>query len=303
MSLQSYKKLVDVMKIEYLITIPVVILAAAKVLLHGQISRQHLQNVTDVALYNIIMFSGMVVIYLIMNGTNAPLPGIWMYGTIYGTMLAMYQNAYTMAMQRGPLPHTALIVSFNVVFTVIFGLIYCNETLNIFNIIGFVCMFTSLVLTVDFKQAKAHQFSFLWFFLCLLTLMLNGICNIVLKVQAMDIPDQEVSMLLVSYIAGTIVHILFYLFQRKVRRQQSTIKLKPAEILLYLGVSVIYGGYYILYLLGIASMPSVVILPVSSIGSTTLVALASIFIFKAKQSPQQIVSLVFGFAATLMLCL
>lgn len=291
------------MNVQYLIIVPVILLACGKVLLQGMISRNYLKNMTDVALYNAIVFGGMSVIYLVFNGLRLPQPGIIFYGVIYGLLNTFFQIFYTMAMQRGPVALTTLITTFSTVFTVSFGMLYCNETLNPLNMFGLVCMFLSLLLTIDFKQAKEHRFSIVWFLLCLCSMIFNGLASIFIKIQKMNIPDQDISMLLVTYTTGAASLLLFCLFQSKVLHKPKTVVLHPSRVTVMLSVSLILGVYFVFYLYGIGIVPSVIFFPLTNIGPTTVISILSVFIFKDRLTTQQIFSLVFGIAATLLLCL
>ena len=291
------------MSIHYLLFIPLVLLASSKVLLQGMISRNYLKNATDVTLYNSMVFGGMTVIYLILNGMNIPNPRLLPYGIAYGLLLAAYQVFYTLAFQRGPVSHTALIVTFNNVFAITFCILYCNETLNLINIIGLAAMLLSLVLTVDFKQSKAHQFSFTWFILSLSAMTVMGISNIILKLQKMTVPGSDISMLLITYFFGTVGLFLFYLFQSKVLKQKKMVILLRSRVVAIMTVSVILGAYFILYMLGVGSIPSVVFFPVVNIAPTTMISVFGILVFKDRLSLQQKWSMFFGITATVLLCL
>ena len=291
------------MSIHYLLFIPLVLLASSKVLLQGMISRNYLKNATDVTLYNSMVFGGMTVIYLVLNGMNIPNPRLLPYGIAYGLLLAAYQVFYTLAFQRGPVSHTALIVTFNNVFAITFGILYCDETLSLINVIGLAAMLLSLVLTVDFKQSKAHQFSFTWFILSLSAMTVMGISNIVLKLQKMTVPGSDISMLLITYFFGTVGLFLFYLFQSKVLKQKKMVILLRSRVVAIMTVSVILGAYFILYMLGVGSIPSVVFFPVVNIAPTTMISVFGILVFKDRLSLQQKWSMFFGITATVLLCL
>ena len=291
------------MNISYLIFIPLVFLASSKVLLHSMISRNYLKNSVDVTIYNSIVFGSMTLIYLLLNGTNIPSVQILPYGFAYGAILASYQVLYTMAFQRGPVSLTALIASFNNIFTIAFGILYCGESLRVINILGLGCMFLSLFLTADFKQSKERQFNVAWFPLSLAAMAAMVISNIILKLQKMAIPDQDISILLVTYFSGTMVLLLYYGFQTKVLRQKQEVVLLRSRVVAMLGVSAILGTYFILYLIGIGIIPSVIFFPVVNIAPTTMVSILGVFLFHDKMNKRQKWSMVFGIAATVLLCL
>ena len=134
-------------------------------------------------------------------------------------------------------------------------------------------------------------------------MVVNGLSNVLLKIQKMTIPDQDMGMLLVTYVTGTAFLLLFYWLQSKVLHKPKTVLLHPSRVGLMLTVSLILGVYFVLYLIGVGTIPSVVFFPVSNIGPTTLISLFSIFVFKDHLTHQQVVSLIFGIASTLLLCL
>lgn len=291
------------MNIQYLILIPIILLAVCKVLLQGTISRTYLKNPTDSALYNLIVFCGMSVLYLVFSGFRLPTPHILLYGVFYGLMLAGYQIFFTLALQRGPVSHSTLIVTFNIGFSVCFGIFYCGETLRITNIIGLVCMFLSLLLTIDFSQAKQHKFDIIWFILCLIATTCNGLSSIILKLQKMTYPSEDMGMLLTAYVAGSLALGFAVWFFTKVRKQPKTVLMHPSRVSMMLCSSLIMGVHLILFSKGAGLIPAVVFFPVANIAPTTVISLFGIFVFKDQLTKQQIFSLIFGIAATLLLCL
>lgn len=296
-------RLVAVMNIQYLILIPMVFLAVGKVLLQGVISRTYLKNTTDSALYNLIIFGSMAVLYFIFGGFRLPSLHILPYGVLYGLMMAGFQIFYTLALQRGPVSHTVLIVTFNLAFAISFGVLYCNEEMTILHVIGLVCIFLSLVLAIDFKQAKHHQFDIIWFLFSLAAMTMNGIASIVLKLQKLSYPDEDMGMLLTAYVSGALALYLVFRYFINVRKQPRMMLLNSTRLFMILSCSLLLGGYLLLYSIGAGVIPSVVFFPVVNIAPSTVISLFGIFVFKDHLTHQQVFSLVFGIAATFFLCL
>lgn len=294
--------LVTDMNFQYMILIPMIGLAVSKVLLQGMISRTYLKNPTDSALYNAIVFSGMSVLYLIFSGFRLPSLHILPYGALYGLMLSGFQIFFTLALQRGPVSHTTLIINFNILFSVYYGITYCNETLSIFNIIGLICMFLSLVLTIDFKQAKQHKFDILWFILSLTATTCNGLASIILKIQKMRFPAEDMGMLLSAYISGALALGLAVLFFTYIRKQPKMVVMHPSRVSVMLCSSLIMGAHLVLFSKGAGIIPAVVFFPIANIAPATVISLFGIFVFKDNLTKQQVFSMIFGLAATLLLC-
>lgn len=303
MKLQKLKKLVAVMNIQYLILVPLTILAVGKVLLQRMISHAYLKNTTDSAWYNLIIFGSMAVLYFVFGGFRLPALHILPYGALYGLMMAGFQIFYTLALQRGPVSHTALIVTFNLAFAISFGILYCGEQMTILHIMGLLCIFLSLVLAIDFKQTKQHQFDIIWFLMSLAAMSMNGIAAIVLKLQKLSYPDEDMGMLLSAYVSGALFLYLIIRYFTNVRKQPRMMLLNSTRLFLILSCSLILGAYLLLYSIGAGMISSVVFFPVVNIAPTTVISLLGIFVFRDNLTRQQLFSLFFGIAATLLLCL
>ena len=303
MKLQKLKKLVAVMNIQYLILVPLTILAVGKVLLQRMISHAYLKNTTDSALYNLIIFGSMAVLYFVFGGFRLPALHILPYGALYGLMMAGFQIFYTLALQRGPVSHTALIVTFNLAFAISFGILYCGEQMTILHIMGLLCIFLSLVLAIDFKQTKQHQFDIIWFLMSLAAMSMNGIAAIILKLQKLSYPDEDMGMLLTAYVSGALFLYLIIRYFTNVRKQPRMMLLNSTRLFLILSCSLILGAYLLLYSIGAGMISSVVFFPVVNIAPTTVISLLGIFVFRDNLTRQQLFSLFFGIAATLLLCL
>lgn len=147
------------MNLHYIIIIPIILLACGKIILQSRISRSYLNGFTDVILYNTIVFGGMSLLYIFLNGNTLPVSLTIIYGVLYGVFKAGFQVSYTLALQRGPVSHTVLIVSFDTAITILFGVLYCGEAITTLQIFGLICMFLSLLLAVDFGQVKMRTFN------------------------------------------------------------------------------------------------------------------------------------------------
>lgn len=291
------------MRIQYLILIPMIGLAVGKVLLQGVISRNYLKNPTDSALYNLIIFSSMAVLYFIFGGFRLPTLHILSYGIPYGLLIAGFQIFYTLALQRGPVSHTVLIVTFNIAFAISFGVLYCGEEITMLHIIGLTCIFLSLLLTIDFKQAKQHKFDLIWFLESVLAMSMNGIASIVVKLQKLTYPEEDMGMLLVAYVSGACVLFLIIRYFTVVRKQPKMLALNSSRLMMILSCSVLLGCYLLLYSIGVGTISSVVFFPVVNIAPSTLLSLLGILVFKDHLTRQQVISMLFGIAATVLLCL
>ena len=110
-------------------------------------------------------------------------------------------------------------------------------------------------------------------------------------------------MLMTAYITGSLVLYLSICYFTHVRKEPRTMRLNNSRLILILSNGVLLGAFLLLYNIGAGLIPSVVFFPVVNIAHSTLIALFGIFVFKDKLTGQQLFSLFFGIAATVLLCI
>ena len=110
-------------------------------------------------------------------------------------------------------------------------------------------------------------------------------------------------MLLTAYISATLVLALTCCFFTYGRKMAKTVALHPSRIRVMLCSSLIMGAHLLLFSKGAGLIPAVVFFPVANIAPTTVISLFGVFVFRDRLSKQQIISMIFGIVATLLLCL
>ena len=76
----------------------------------------------------------------------------------------------------------------------------------------------------------------------------------------------------------------------------------PSRVSVMLCSSLIMGAHLGLFSKGAGIIPAVVFFPIANIAPATVISLFGIFVFKDNLTKQQVFSMVFGLAATLLLC-
>lgn len=113
------------MEILYLCLPP--FLAAAKVTVQGAYSKKRTKTLSDLLLYNafVVFFAAAVV--AIMFVRSVPSPAIWGYAAISGVLVILFQCSYTEAFKHGSVALTVIINSFNIVFSLVAGVLFFDE--------------------------------------------------------------------------------------------------------------------------------------------------------------------------------
>lgn len=283
----------------YLLLAALLCLASLKVTIQSSLSRRFLQNTTDVVVYNMAVFFTIGGVYLIINGATLPSAGTLIISLIYGLLSVLFQMLYTAALKCGPVSLTVMISNFSIGITTLFGILYYHETLTTVNILGFVAITASLILSADLKSASKQKFSGKWLLMSLSTLFLNGFACVVSALHSNMMPEANNTFMAISYTFGGVLLLIFWLFRR--RTEPETIPLKPARILPLMSVGAVLCIYLPLYLRGVQLFDVSIYYPVINAGSSTLISVIGIFLFKDKLNPMQIAGLLLGTLSIILL--
>lgn len=286
----------------YLLMLVTLVLACLKVTIQGTLTRTFLKNTTDMIFYNVLVFFLIGAVYLV-----ATLPGFpsWVtvgYAVFFGLFGAGFQILYTMALKAGPVSVTVLITSLSVGITTIFGLFHYHEHLAVPGILGLICLAASLLLSVNLREARRSRFSGKWLLLSVGAMVCNGLTGVITKLHG-DAPGHSGNnaYMAVAYLVGGLMLLAIWLTHR--RKEPQTVPTAPKYILSMLSVGVVLCIYLPLYLYVMQLFDVSVFFPVQSAGSTTLISLTGILLFKDRLKPAQYVGLALGAAAVVLLAL
>lgn len=285
----------------YLILGALLCLAALKVTIQSSITRRFLRNTTDVVFYNMMVFFTIGGFYLIVNGATLPGIGTLILSLIYAVFSALFQILYTTALKCGPVSLTVMISNFSIGITTLFGILYYKETLSPINLLGFVTITASLLLSADLKTAKTQKISGKWLAISLITLLLNGLACVVSALHSNTYPTANNTFMAVSYTSGGIFMLLYWLIRRKT--EPDTVEKRPTRILAMMSVGAVLCIYLPLYLRGVQIFDVSIFYPVINAGSSTVISILGIILFKDKLKPGQILGLILGTLSIALLTL
>lgn len=287
---------------KYLMLSAIVILACAKITIQGSITKNHLRNTTDVLFYNTVVFAGIAAVYIVLNGFNLPSRVTLIMGILYGLGNAAFQAVYTNAIKIGPVSITVLINNFSLAISTIFGITYFKETLSAFNIAGFAVLIISFFMSVDFS-ANNKGFNIKWFILALLTMIIAGTNNIVLKLQKEWVKpaNENTSMMMVTYLSGMIFLILFMSIWKAVKKEKRTVDVGVKSIGEMLSVAAVLCLHMPLFMTGVNYFSSAVYFPIVNAGTTTLISFIGVLLFKDRLNAKQIWGIVLGIGSIVLL--
>ena len=123
----------------YIIIIIFSVLQSASVKWYNKTSDDVVSFNTTKTLSALILFTG-ISIWKFSYNIDAVI-----YGGLYGLCLCISMYCGYKALSLGPLSLTSLIVSFSVVFPLLYGIVFCDEKLSVVKCVGFVFLALAIV--------------------------------------------------------------------------------------------------------------------------------------------------------------
>ena len=244
---------------------------------------------------------------------------VWL-ALLFGAVVCLQQLTLLLALSKGPLSYTMVIVAMSTLITALSGALFWHEHLRAVQLVGIVLMVLCLVLSVKRESKKSgesggRRLSTMWLLLALLAMAFNGGVGILQKTHQSSAHKAELpAFLFVAFAFCAVFSVLCYLFltiRARGKRQETEAEESTAHsprlsrnlIVLFLlsGVCVALCHCINLYLSGVVA--AAVFFPIVNGGALMLTTLASLLLFHERLSLTQWLGLALGAVATFLLCI
>ena len=205
------------------------------------------------------------------------------------------------AFQSGSFAITSLIFSYSVVIPAGYGILFLNEKITVFKILGIILFMGSSLLVSGVQTERKDGYGKInakWLIFVLIGFLANGFTAVFQKKQQYDFAGKydSIGMFTALALSGIILIIIALLSDKKELRGAFTKGLPSAAVC---GLCVGITNYLaIAVLLKIAAS---IFFPVSSVGMIVLSMALSLLIYKEKFSPMQITGMIIGIFALIFL--
>ena len=250
------------------------------------------------AMYNLLLLSGAVCVYAVSSCIQFEFHAQTLWFSLgFGACFALTQCGFILALKRGPVALTSLMMQLSLIGTVIYGFIFWDEKATAISVVGLVLVVISLVLCLC-GQKKGGKANWAWFGFAMLMFLGNAGCSIVQKSQqlAYDGNYKNMFMLFAMIFSLSITAVMFFVGD----------KMDAVAILrkswFYPVLTGILNALMNLFVMIMANLlPSSVVYPVISVGGLILTALASLLLFKEKLRPAQWAGMGLGCVSVILL--
>lgn len=229
-------------------------------------------------------------------------PDAIIYGGLYGICLCMSMYCGYKALSLGPLSLTSLIVSFSVVFPLLYGIVFCDEKLSMVKCAGFVFLALAIVAAnvsgdVSNKAKEINNGSFKWKIFIFATFVCNGLCSVLQKMHQIKYPGLYCSefMLFAMLVCG----IIFLAANLKMTKLKAYKTIKGKRYAALSGIANAAANYSSIVLAGYENAS--IMYPAISAGTILATMIFGTMIFKERLKYNQMLAMLCGIISVICL--
>ena len=243
-----------------------------------------------------IIWTAIMLVWFFAAGDTSVSALAIIFGAVYGAILCLFMYFKNQSIATGPISLTSLIGNCAFITATWFGVIYAQERVSVFQLIGMTLILISLILCINPKKS-AEPLRLRWFLYCLAFFGAGSLIGIFQKVFGRSQAVSEVNGMMLS--ASIVSCVLFFavgLITNKAHRlARPTVK---RDALIYILFSGITGCVYIRLNMSLSAIiPSALFFPVVNGGIVIITTLAGALIFREKLNKTQLLGILLGLVA------
>jgi len=281
--------------LRYFLALP--ILATVKVNLQGYFSRGRTKTLSDVFSLNAMIFTALSVSMaaLFLRG---PFPAeLILWGVASGLFSTLFQVSYTMAFRCGPVAPATIINNFNITLPLLVGVCLFGETVSVSGIIGLALLAVAFCLIPERSEGKVNA---RWMIFTVLAFLGSGANNALMVIFARSaIAEHKQAYIVIGYATAAVFCFVLSLLLH--RRGEERFRPDGKLLLGVCVIGVVLGLYNLMLVHAAAEVAAVVLYPVVNGLTIFWIALSDRIIFRQKSTPMQLVGMLIGAAAVILL--
>lgn len=132
-----------------------------------------------------------LVFFLISDKNGFTFPtAMFPYAVAFGLIYCISYFLTFVALACGPFTLSMLIISYSLVFPILFGIIFLHEPVSVFTCIGLVLLMISLFFVRENKGEKEKKISVKWLIAIIIVTLGNGLLAIIQKMQQLEFNNE-----------------------------------------------------------------------------------------------------------------
>lgn len=233
------------------------------------------------------------------KGIQFPLE-ILPYAIAFAICYAVATVTMVIAVKIGSLALTSLFLSYSLIIPTLNGLIFLHEKAGVNQFVGISALLISIFLVrgESKKSEKGKKINIKWVVNVTLCFVANGMCSVIQTSQKVKFDGRlDGNFMIISLI---LVVFMFVVATFVIEGKKFVPSLKSA-LILGAPCGIANGATNLLVMVSISFVSSSVFFPIISAGGIVLTFLFSLFLYKEKFIPRQIIGLIFGLLALVFL--
>ncbi len=250
-------------------------------------------------LYSLIATLFAIIFYFIISGGKLNFKvELLKYSLLFALSFCVSMVTGFLAIKTGSLSVSALVNQYSLIVPAVYGIVILGESTKTTLFIGLALFVISLLLINLKSGEKGVRPTLKWIIFLILSFVSNGACATVLKVQQVDFNGMYKSEFMIIGLAVTaiVLFALSLIFERK----EMLYNVKKGGLFGVIG-GVLNGANNFLMMVLAILMPASISYPVISASATVLTTLIAYFFYKDKLSLIQLIGIVVGIGAIVML--
>ena len=281
---------------QYILIFLMCLLATAKMSFQTAFGKHSVKNSTDALGFNFFVFVASALLFL--PSVFGCSPAVWIYGLVGAVFTVVYQLVYTKALSVGNVSLTVLITNFNMVVCVLVSYIFFKEPISALRLFGILLTVASFVICngVGTKERVDKK----WLILAVLSMLTSAAGSLVSKCLSNSQYTGEAQ----AYISSLYIiaaAIAFAIYPMMAKKEPRTFKIGFNVIKYAAATGISLGIFQMVFNYGLARIDGTFLFPAQSGGTIILSALSGVLIFKDKLTKRQMIGMVTGIVALVIM--
>lgn len=250
---------------------------------------------------------GAALVAFTVQGLSALIPdGLTvLFALIMAVSLAVCTFSSLMALKSGTMVLNSLFGMAGLFVPCIAGVFLFGERISLIQVLGLVIFIVAAALLIGCSKEIYKNFSFKTLLLLIVTMLSDGTTMLAQKMFSYYVPggDAGVFNFYAFFFSGVLSLLLFAVFRGKALvRHEDAPTFIPAKIILY-GLALSAAVFVISQVstVAAATIPSVILFPVSNGGGMIICAIVSAIVFKEKLNTKSVIGLILGTLALIII--
>jgi len=292
------------MLVNYLLLLVSVMAETIKNAYTNHFSKQIARNNADTYLFNAVLSIGGVLFFM-CTGNVYRVSAFSLYMAVIFAVVTIFAQVFlSLAMGCGPMSFSILFTYLGtMIIPTIYGMLFLDQTPSVTQWIGFGLMLISVAASVDLKQKGPNGMSVKWLLLTLGGFIMWGLVGVCQQIhQSSKYAGELNGFLFYSFIIMTVLLFGFF-YLCKLRGEEQNYRIKSTASIFVLLSGVANGAINLINLYLAGKLPGVIFFPIVSGGVIILSGMAAIIVFKEWLQKKQVVGVVAGVLAVILLAL